>query len=193
MLLEKCRMLLRDLGKTTGPNDGTRTLFESILPNELLVAIRDWNEATSGKIEPILVGGLALSFYVKPRYTQDIDYLFLSPNDIPNEVVGFKRTRRYAFQHNKTHVEIELLTNESINVSQELVNKVFATARESNETKIASPTALVAMKLQRLKLQDKADIVELIKTGQVEDLEDWPLTQKQLEAYNELVAIAKEE
>ena len=169
-------MLLRDLKKTNSFNTGTRSLLESILSSEVAQAILDWkqNAGHSG----VLIGGLALSYYVKPRFTSDGDFLYLAPSDIPIYVEKFKRTRNGAFQHNNTHVEIEVLSPSSINMSEELATKIFNTAIERDGFKIASREGLIAAKLGRFKLQDRADINSLLQLGPV-DLDDFPLTDKQ--------------
>lgn len=173
----------------TGANDGTRTLLESILPNEVLAALNDWKKQVE---TPVLIGGLALSYYVKPRYTQDIDYLFLEPDAIPAEVPGFKRVRPHAFVHKETHVEIEVLTPDTVNVSRELAEKVEDSATVSDGVRIASPAGLVALKLQRATMKDQGDIVELIKTGQV-DMDGWPISEDQLVLYRHLQEVARKE
>lgn len=154
-------MKLRDLKKANNVNDGNRTLLESILIPEVNTAFNDWikHSDTNG----VLIGGLALSYYVKPRYTTDIDILFMSDTDIPNKVNGFKRHRKSAFQHNKTHVEIEVLPFNAINITNDIASAIFDTAIESNGIKIASPEGLIAAKLHRGSLQDIADIGTLIE------------------------------
>jgi hypothetical protein len=102
-------MKLRDLVKCNTSNDGTRTLLESILVPEVAKAFKDWNSNTKD-LKCVLIGRVALSYYVKPRTTTDADVLFLSSEDILSEVLGFKRHHNGAFQHNVTHVEIEVLT-----------------------------------------------------------------------------------
>lgn len=171
-------MLLRDLQLTCEPNAGARTLLESILSNEVARAIQDWREYAG--YQGVLIGGLALSYYVKPRFTSDGDFLYLAPSDIPNSVEKFKRTRNGAFQHNTTHVEIEVLTPSSINMCDELAMKIFNTAAEQGGFKIASREGLIAAKLGRFKLQDRADISSLLQLGPV-DLDDFPLTDAQRE------------
>lgn len=44
-------MTIRFLGKTRGPNDGTRTLEESTLAPELVVALKDWYIASPGVVK----------------------------------------------------------------------------------------------------------------------------------------------
>lgn len=169
-------MLLRDLQKTNSHNIGTRSLLESILSSEVAQAIQDWKEYAGH--QGVLIGGLALSYYVKPRFTSDGDFLYLTPQDIPIHVEKFKRTRTGAFQHNNTHVEIEVLTPSSINMSNALATKIFNTAKERGGFKIASREGLIAAKLGRFKLQDRADISSLLQLGPV-DLDDFPLTDAQ--------------
>jgi hypothetical protein len=116
----------------------------------------------------------------------DVDVLFLTDDSIPKEVSGFKRTRPSAFQHNKTHVEIELVTSLLIGISQELTQKVFDTAMISDNVKIASPSALVALKLHRFNRQDQADIEELMNHYNI-DLQDWPLSEKAKAHYEKVL------
>lgn len=128
-------MQLRDLIKMTGPNDGRRTLTESIMVPELVVALKDWIVGAANR--GVLIGGVALSYYVKPRTTQVIDLLFLSADQIPDTVAGFKKTRASAFQHDRTHVEIEMVTPQLVNADPALIAKVVETAQVQRG--IASP------------------------------------------------------
>ncbi len=178
-------MLLRDLLKTNNINDGTRSLVESILIPEIAKALADWKHVT--KSDAVLVGGLAAAFYAKPRATTDIDLLFLSEREIPDSVPGFKRIRPSAFQHNQTHVEIEILLPRTINLPEHIAKRVFETANTIDGIKIASPSAIVALKLHRLKRYDEGDIISLIETGKV-DLTGWELTQDQLNKFEEIKA-----
>lgn len=170
------------IDKLNKPNDGTRSLFESIAIPEVELALQDWNKTNHAGV---LIGGCAVGYYTRPRATTDVDILFLVKDDIPIIVNGFKKTRNGAFQHNKTHVEIEVLSPSTINISHELVKKVFDTAIIANKIKVASPSSLVALKLQRLKSHDIGDIAELIKTGKV-DLTGYPLSKKNLEDFEEI-------
>lgn len=183
-------MRLREITKMRTANDGTRTLFESTMMPELTAALRDWQRAhTKG----VLIGGLALSYHVRPRMTQDLDFLFLSSSDIPEKVPGFRRTRPHAFQHNKTHVEIELVTPDFVNVPREVAQKVFDTATVSNGIRVASATGLVALKLYRLSFQDKADIVALINSGLVSDLSEFGLPSDKMVSFEKLAAEAQDD
>jgi len=163
-------------------NDGTRSLMESIAVPEVQAALKDWvKNDTNG----VLIGGNAMSYHGKPRATMDVDILFLQKNDIPLSVNGFKRTRDGAFQHNDTHVEVEVVSPESINISRELADMVFETAMESDGVKVASPSGIVALKLQRLKNNDIGDIVQMINVGTV-DLTPFPLSDKNLSDFEEI-------
>lgn len=174
-------MKLRNLAKMNTINNGTRSLAESIVIPEVIQALNDWKQST--RSNSVLIGGLAASYYTRPRGTTDADFLFMSENDIPNDVRGFKRIRPGAFLHKATHVEVEVVTPQSINITLDLVRKVFETAIDVDGIKIASPTGIVALKLQRLKRYDQGDIVALIETGKV-DLTGWPISPEQLTTFN---------
>lgn len=173
-------MRLRDLLGCNFVNDGKRSLAESILVPEVAKAIADWQKAVPNI--GVLIGGLALSYYIKPRSTIDGVFLFVSDAEIPIEIPGFKRSRPGAFLHKVTHVEIEVLTPEKINMPKALAEKIVSTAVQHNGVKVASREGLIVSKLLRFKLQDRTDISELLKLGPV-DLSSFPMTQKQKENF----------
>lgn len=164
-------------------NDGNRTLIESIAIPEVGSALKDWSKHVDNGI---LIGGCAYSFYGRPRATSDLDFLFLSDTEIPTSVPGFKKIRDHAFRHISTHVEIEVLSSNFLNISQDLVSKVIDTSVTSNGVKVASPSGIVALKLQRLSYQDMSDIENLHKLGNV-DLSGWPLSDLDFENYNKII------
>lgn len=152
-------------------------------------AFEDWVKYTNN-VNQVLIGGMAIVNYSldKDRTTEDIDFLFLQNEDIPNEVYGFKRNRKGAFQHNKTHVEIEVLTNDSINLHKEFVELVFKTAYQKDSYKIASPSAIVALKLGRFSAKnDKNDILSLLRNYDINIDEFIPyLSEKAIENWNNI-------
>lgn len=177
-------MKLRDIRKMNGPNDGTRLLEESIAIPEVAAALMQWKKETG--LKGVLIGGCAVSYYTRPRGTTDVDYLFMSDNDFPNEVSGFRRNRKGAFEHKETGVEVEIVSPQSINISKELLKKVFETAKQIDGINIASPSGLVALKLQRMKKYDEGDIAALSQSNEIE-LTDWPITKEQFETFNQIV------
>ena len=130
----------------------------------------------------VLIGGLALSFYTKPRYTQDVDVLFLHDTDIPKEKVGFKRTRPHSFLELETHVEVETLSSSYLSLPSGLAAKVFSTAISHGEWLVASREALIALKLQRASRQDLADIEKILLPEMT--MLGWFLTEKQLATFH---------
>jgi hypothetical protein len=178
-------MQLRNLFKCNIPNDGTRTLFESILVPEVGEAFKDWNQLVKGE-KGVLIGGLALVYYVKPRVTTDADLLFITAEDIPVCVDNFKRTLPGVFTHEETNVEIKVLTPSSINFSKELARAIYENAIIEDGVRIASPSGLVASKLERFKLCDKADIQALYEISEI-DLSHYPIPSEWLDKYEKLV------
>jgi hypothetical protein len=181
-------VLLRELFKTQKPNDGKRTLKESVLIPEVAQALNDWKKATKDlKLKSVMIGGIALSYYAKPRATQDVDLLFLNRKDIPTEVSGFKRTRPGAFEHQKTGVEIKVLIPSAIKMPQKVAKAIYDEAIIKDGVRIATPAGLIASKLERFKLRDKADIVELNALGDI-DLSPYHVSQEQEQKFDKLIA-----
>lgn len=179
--MENYNGFLRNIGKMNSVNDGTRTLFESVVSNEVLAALRTW--CMFNESDCVLIGGLALSYYVKPRATTDIDVLYLRKEDIPEQVISFRRHRKSAFEHDTTQVEVEVLTPEHINLPQHIAQAVFDTAIEQ-DIKVASPSALIATKLFRFDRQDQADIEALCNCCEI-DLTPFNLPQEILDKFEE--------
>lgn len=73
-----------------------------------------------------------------------------------------------------------------------LFEKVVEAAVESDRMRVASALGLAALLLRRADLQDKADVVALIKTGRVA-VSDFPLSSKEVGLYRTLVAAAASE
>src|SRR5271166_114168 len=188
-------MRLRKLTKMQTINDGSRSLIESIMSPEVIVALRDWVRSTKSaaarEAAGVVIGGLGLSYHCKPRFTQDIDLLFLEPGDIPHHVRGFTRTATGEFRHDRTQVEVHVAIPLSVGVPNEIAEHVIRTANRSNGIRVATASGLVMLKLFNLRrVQDEADVVALIKTGHV-DLSGWPLAPEEASAFQRLVEIAK--
>lgn len=174
---------IRNISKMNYHNDGTRTLFESVIYPEIILALKDWKENSIKNC--VLIGGLALSHYVKPRTTIDIDMLFSKDEDIPNRVLNFKRNRIHAFEHNKTQVEVELLTPDFIKIPLNVIQSIFSTSITSDGIRIASPSGLVSSKLFRFNRQDQADIEQLIKYCDI-DLLSFNLSQIEIDKFDSI-------
>lgn len=183
-------MRLREIvDKCHTSNDGTRLLTESVISPEVLLALKDWIK--NNQTNCVLIGGLALSYHGVPRYTQDVDVLYPNRYAIPVEIVGFKQHRGGAFQHNKTHVEVEVVSPESFTtISSDLVQAVFITSKRVEGIQIASREGLIALKAEANRkgskhAQDIADIMHLLEIGPV-DMSAFPLTQQAKELINKL-------
>jgi hypothetical protein len=177
--------------KSKWKNNGFRSLFESIIPNEVILALKDWKDNYDSE-NYVIIGGIALSYYIKPRYTEDIDLAFLSYDDIPTNIFKFRRNREQSFEHIKTGVEIELLTPEHLNRSYSFFETIFKNSKKSDGIKIASPESLIALKLRRFNNTDQNDIVELHKyclENSLEiDLKKYNLSDIEYDNYDRLVS-----
>jgi len=181
-------MTFRNVGKMNSINDAahSRSLFKSIMMPELTSALRNWME-TGGS--GVLIGAAALSFHVRPRMTQDVDFLFLDGAAIPDAVSGFNRISPMLLRHDGTGVEVNVVTQAAIHVPLEVAEEVARTAIMSDRVRVASESGLVVLKLFRLSRQDEADIVALVKTGRV-DLSSFRLAPEKMSAFCDLVEVA---
>lgn len=167
-------MRVRDIvNKWKEPNNGSRTIMESIMVPEVRQAFDMWIKNVP-KGEFVLIGGLALSYHGIVRSTEDVDCLYKSGTNIPEDVVGFKHHRKSAFEHKRTGVEIETVYPEMFNdISHLLVQQVFNTAINHDGVLIASKNGLVALKAQAMRTgakgaRDRSDIMELLDLGEID-------------------------
>jgi hypothetical protein len=165
----------------------SRSLVESIMMPESIDALRDWKRAGGGGV---LIGGAALSFHVRPRLIQDLEFLFPEVANIRDAISGFTRVSRGLFQHDRTGVEVNIVTPAGIQVPVEVAEEFARSAILSDLVIVASESGLIALKLFRRSRQDEADIVALVKTGRV-DLSGFPLAAEKLSAFQELVEVAQ--
>lgn len=166
-----------------------KVLEHAALVPEVQVALDKWVAGKTGTVAPgVLIGGLALAFYAKPRYTQDVDLLFLEPATIPSNVPGFRRHRPGAFEDLVNNVEVEVNTKDTFkptSLTQKVINRVFTTSVDHQGIRVASREGLVALKLcsaENIKreFKDLADVVLLLENGHSElDMSGWGITDKQ--------------
>ena len=149
-----------------------------------------------------IIGGLALGAWARSRNTDDVDVMVLSENDIDNlekDLEGvFKRTRKHAFEHKKTGVEIEIITSGLINGNQKLIKDAIENAKvdevNGHDIKVVTPKYLIALKLSRASdeknikhLQDQFDILSIIKIYGELDLSYLPLEKHLRDFYETLL------
>jgi len=181
--------MIRNVGAMNSINDAahSRSLIESTMLPEIILALQDWTTIGSGGV---LVGTAALSFHVRPRMTQELQFLCLGNAAVPDEVSDFTRVSPLLFRHARTSVEVHVVTTAVIEVPIEIAEEVVRTAITSDGVCVASESGLVALKLFRNSHQDEADIMALVKTGRV-DLSNFSLPLEKMSAFRELVEVAK--
>jgi hypothetical protein len=156
--------------------DASREFHHSVVVPEVRAALADWLRYANE--DCVVIGGLAVSHWVRPRATMDIDFLVLDTNF---EVRGFSKSRNHAFRHVSTHVDVEVLTPEFIKIPADRAKLVFDTSVElDGKVRVASPHALIVLKLYRYSRQDQADIAELLSNFGEPDQAIWQLTKEEL-------------
>lgn len=152
---------------------------------EVQRALKDWVKLQLGDKSGVLIGGLAMSFYATPRYTEDVDLLFLHQKDVPTVVSGFKAHRKGALENKTTGVEIETVWPASIKIPQDIANKVYSTSVIHDGLRVASLEALIVLKLlasldPKRKLRDLGDVSILVEIHPKVDLKGWNISKELL-------------
>lgn len=174
--------------------ESEKSIVNGVFENEVKNALKDFvAKMPSGSWA--IFGGIALSAFVKPRYTEDIDVLLLT--DIDEKVLEpiFRKHRTGAFEHKDSGVEIETVTPEAINQNRELAIEAIKNAKieiiNNKVVRIVTPKYLVALKLKRAlgtgraSTQDRADIQALLEKYKI-DITDLKLPEEQVNLFRRL-------
>lgn len=171
---------------------GKKTLIEAVVGSEQLQALKDFAQL-AGDVKWALIGGLAISVYGHPRFTQDVDILVLSEEDIEKlaERVSskFVHHRSHALEHKSTGIEIEILSPQFIGQSLTLVTNAINAAESqvlgAHSVPVVTPRYLAALKLQRASFKDFADIEQLVQHYGPFDMDNLQLSDKAMSNWRE--------
>lgn len=101
----------------------------------------------AGQSGYVLIGCLAYAFHARPRYTDDVDVLFLDDSRIPVPVAGFNRQPSGDFIDNRTGVIVDVHAAILIAGPRKVLDMVIATAIEMDKVRCASLEGMIALKL----------------------------------------------
>ena len=182
-------MKLKTLCDSVSAADQVRALTEDT-ENSLKKALTDLAIALR-QVKWALIGGLAVGFRAQPRGTQDVDIMLMGEDALAVAAAlasdKFRHNRNHALTHKETGVEVELLTPGHIKMDQAVASKIIQTAEPQQlcgtTIPVASAEGLVAAKLNRCSLQDKADIAAIIRRSGPVQLVGFPLGAAKIAAY----------
>ena len=175
-----------------------KTLEEAALVPEVRTAALRWASQQEGNERGVLIGGLALAFYARPRQTMDVDVLVKSVSDVyvPQ---GFTKSRMHAIFDKATQVEIEIVTPAFVGIPGDVADRVMHTAWDlgaaGNHMRVASLDSMIVLKLygadsQKRRRQDEADIQSMIEHNPRLDVEglirSWSLSEAHAEKLREI-------
>jgi len=125
------------------------------------------------KVPHVLVGGLALAEYAKPRYTQDLDFVIVG-HDMDQmikllEGQGFKVVENLPYQKPQRDIvkfeyqgrECDLIFYGSKDFTSRLIARAKPATVMGKPVKVASAEDLVITKLASMRWKDKADIMAI--------------------------------
>lgn len=178
---------------------GRKAVETSVMIPEVLAALVDL-ASLAPDAEWVLIGGLALGAYAKPRTTEDVDILVVS-DDSMDEIAQklsskFKKTTKHAFEHRRTGVSLEVVTPTTVPVSEQIMKDVLASAEthvvKGYKVKVASAAGLIALKLHRATgtstraMQDQVDIRSILQANGHQDLSKYGLKKAEKDLYEKL-------
>lgn len=175
------------LDKVLSVVDDVRLLTKKASGLPVSESVKDLATLLSNKLPWALCGGLAVGVHSRPRGTDDIDIL-LSNDEALNYVYAitsshFKRASDHVIVHKQTGVAVDLVTPEFIKVNPLVIAKAIESSNVNMVGGVSVPVVtrdgLVALKLNRGKYIDLADIESVIRNGGKVNLSDYPLTDKQ--------------
>lgn len=129
-----------------------------------------------------LIGGLALSAWVRPRTTRDVDLVVAIPEHITwSDLVSIIETRlskKVAVQKGtkKTNIqeklsfvegqiEVDVISTKGFDLADEAIKHSVSVKIFDKNVKVVTPEYLILLKLLPLSSQDAIDIKELLKNA----------------------------
>lgn len=153
----------------------------SELPQDLQAGLREMVEALYAlKLRFTLIGGIAVGYRSRPRFTRDIDFLLEVPQLVLPGLLRDLHGRGFSFDTEKTICEwttdhLTVLSYHGVNIDWlkpviPLYQHVIDQARMENflgcSVPIASPECLILTKLIAFRGQDQVDIENLLAANQ---------------------------
>lgn len=127
-----------------------------------------------------LIGGLALSAWIRPRTTKDIDLIVVASKDIKWKNVAFiietRLHKKVAVQKmtQRTHIkeklsfilgqiEVDIISTKGFDLAEEAIKNSVVAEVFGKHVKVVVPEYLILLKLLPLSSQDTIDIRALVK------------------------------
>lgn len=172
-------------------------MSETLGPN-FLTTLRHIERALEG-VEHVLIGGQAVYFSGYERFSKDIDIGVIRPIRGLAPLLlraGFKHLRAARFVHPETEIEVDLVKLPRCTIPYVKRPRTAAAAPDLSVPMI-DLAPLLALKVKTGRIQDEADVVELLKAKAVPDRLEVVRLLKRLgetaESYDRLVARAEQE
>jgi len=134
-----------------------------------------------------LIGGLALSAWVRPRTTRDVDLVItiskkMTLSDIASlietrlnkKVILQKGNKRTTIQEKLSfmmgQIEVDVISTKGFRLAAEAIENAVTAQVFDKSVKVASPEYLILLKLLPLSMQDEVDIRLLLKKAEMNSL-----------------------
>ncbi|MBI4690551.1 MAG: nucleotidyl transferase AbiEii/AbiGii toxin family protein [Nitrospirae bacterium] len=134
-----------------------------------------------------LIGGLALSAWIRPRTTKDIDLVVIVSKDtkweniasiietrLHKKIAVMKGTQRTHIKEKLSfmsgQIEVDIISTRGFDLAAEAIKNAVITEVFGKHIKVAVPEYLILLKLLPLSGQDAVDIKALVKKADIKKL-----------------------
>jgi hypothetical protein len=134
-----------------------------------------------------LIGGLALSAWVDPRTTKDVDLVVVVSKNLTwqdvasligtrlhKKVILQKGNKRTTIQEKLSfmmgYIEVDVISTKGFGLAAEAIENAVSAEVFDKSVKVASPEYLILLKLLPLSLQDEVDISALMRKADLKEL-----------------------
>jgi hypothetical protein len=150
-------------------------------------ALRFFNTLKSENLikDYAIIGGLALSAWIKPRATRDIDLIVSCSADFENGDLKYLVESRLGkttvshimkknepikemFSFTENHLEVDIIAAQGFPLAEEAIEKAVTIEALGQTIKVATPEYLIALKLIPFEDQDRLDIRRLLEVADLQ-------------------------
>ena len=170
---------------------------QAVVSPQVAEALRTWVAATDHI--GVLIGDIALAFYVRPRFTDVVEMLYLEKDLVAASVTGFLRRSATELIQKRTATAVHtIFPGESLH--SPLVTKVLDSSMTIDGLKVASLHGMISLKLHVASIdrrggrQECQDIINMICWAagfELNHLDGWSLNRNDLAKLRELYDVAR--
>ena len=156
------------------------SLEEAVFDHDVRRTLADWATATGTMSRrPVLIGAMAVNFYIRPRFVSEI--VMLAPLGFDVGLIdGFEQSAHGLVRHRNTGIALELVYSDAGLLPQSLFDQMIASCIIKDGITVASREALITWFLHkqardRIPFESLAFVQALLEHDPAIDLSQWAI------------------